>query len=318
MTGMEGVGREVHYFSGWDSDPSFRVRASSEDFWRGLNPELGITDLPFEREVAPFAFDHDTVASAVSQMRQDGYFSTGPVIEPEATERLAGAVLRIVAAGFHPIFLAVYDEFWRPFGRLGNLLEPVLTAPPRVLGDFWVWCVSPQHAPSGWPMHRDRGTHGTVSPDGVPSLLTVWIPFTDATPENGCIRVLPTSRDPELGAPPRPSDRPVSDDVRLLPARAGAILAWNQHLLHGGGPSAPGSSPRISAGVYLQSSAGPSYGTPVTPDAPLPFATRLRLIAVALLRYHELFHFPRSVLRFVDDHVLTGSDLTALAATLQA
>jgi hypothetical protein len=232
-------------------------------------------------------------------MRRDGYLTTGPVLEQETCSLLADAVLRVVDAGYHPLFLAVYDEFWRPWARLANLLRPVLTAAPQLVGDFWIWCVSPRHAPSGWRMHRDMGAAEAVTPEGVPNLLTVWLPYTDATPANGCIRVLPASRDRELNLEPGEVGEP-----RLLPARAGSILAWHPHLLHGGGACAPDAPPRISAGIYFRGEGRSKQGTHIPFDAPLPFARRLRLIAAALLRYQKTFQFSREVLRFVGEHAL--------------
>jgi hypothetical protein len=296
-----GLGHEIQYFARWQAEPGLRARADSDEFWRALCPDLRITDLPFEGVEPPFSYEADTVAGAVASMRRDGYLTTGPALGREACAALARAVLRITEAGYHPLFLAVYDEFWRPLAQLGNLLAPILTAPPRLLGDFWIWCVSARHAPAGWSMHRDKPvTEPTVSADGVPSLLTVWLPYTDATPENGCIRLLPASRDPALGA------TGAGDDARLevLPAPAGSVLAWNQRVLHGSAPCAPDTPPRISAGVYFQSAARPSYGDPVPFDAPLPFARRLHLIAAALLRYQKQFRFPREALRFVGAHAL--------------
>jgi hypothetical protein len=317
---MEALGHEVDYFAGWQADPSFRARAGSETFWRGLCSDLTISDRPFDGAAAPLEFDKDDVAGAVARIRQDGYLATAPVLEPQICERLASAVLRIVDAGFHPLFLAVFDEFWRPFARLSNLIRPVLGSTPHLLGDFWVWCVSSRHAPRGWAMHRDVGARGTVAPDGVPSLITVWIPYTDATLENGCIRVVPTSRDRELAGGAPTSGDPVGaadasvvvGDVVALPAAAGAILAWNQHILHGGGPfTAAATRPRISAGIYFQSADRPSYGTPVAFDAPLAFPSRLRLIACALLRYQKMFRFPPPVLKFVGEHALPLQPFTS-------
>src|SRR5262249_20672720 len=136
-------------------------------------------------------------------------------------------------------------------------------------------------------------------------LMTVWIPFTDATPENGCIRVLPISRDPNLPHAPSLSDVPRPEDVVVIPARAGAILGWNQLLLHGGGKCSTGAQqPRISVGIYVQASDRPDYETAVPFDEALPLSIRLRLIAHALHRYCKTFHFPREALEFVGDQLL--------------
>jgi hypothetical protein len=302
------LGHEVQYFARWEADPRLRASAASDEFWRGLCPGLTITDRPFQPPGAPFEFDGETTGGAVACVRRDGYLTTGPVLEQGTCNLLADAVLRVVDAGYHPLFLAVYDEFWRPWTRLANLLRPVLTAAPQLIGDFWIWCVSPRHAPSGWRMHRDLGTAEAVTPEGVPNLLTVWLPYTDATPENGCIRVLPASRDPQLNVGwrgPEPDlDPGEGGDPHLLPARAGSLVAWHPNLLHGGGACAPDAAPRISAGIYFRGEGRSKFSTHLPFDAPLPFARRLYLIAAAMLRYQKIFQFPREALRFVGDHAL--------------
>jgi hypothetical protein len=185
---MVDFGHELHYFARWQGDREFPVRAESVEFWRGVCPALTISDGPFA-----------SVAREARRVREDGYFKTASVLEAATTAALADGVQRVIAAGFHPLFVSVYDEFWKPFARLGSLLEPVLGgAPPRLLGDFWVWCVGPGRAPSGWAPHRDHEVDYTVGIDGRPTLLTLWLPFTDAVPENGCIYALPTSLDPNL------------------------------------------------------------------------------------------------------------------------
>src|SRR5688572_30331589 len=187
---MANFGHELHYFSRWDFDPEMQLRASSEQFWRALCPDLTISADPFGMAGAAFEFPGTVVERAVASVRADGYLKTGPALEPADSRALANAVRRVIDAGFHPLFASVYDEYWKPLARLGNLLTPVFEAPPRLLGDYWLWCISEDQAPAGWSPHRDHEVEDTIRADGRPSLLTVWIPFTDATPENGCIYAL--------------------------------------------------------------------------------------------------------------------------------
>jgi ectoine hydroxylase-related dioxygenase (phytanoyl-CoA dioxygenase family) len=148
--------------------------------------------------------------------------------------------------------------------------------------------------------------NGTVGLDGRPTLLTVWIPYTDATPENGCIYALPTSLDPNLPNHQEIRMVPHAQYVTALPADAGSIVAWNQFILHWGGRCSPyAPHPRISTGIYFQSSAEPDYRRAVPFDAPLPFETRLTLIANAFRRYHETFGFPPLLLEFIARHADT-------------
>lgn len=52
----------------------------------------------------------------------------------------------------------------------------------------------PSDQGAGWGPHRDR-VQPTLDEDNSPHSLTVWLPFTDATPLNGCMYVLPAHHD---------------------------------------------------------------------------------------------------------------------------
>jgi hypothetical protein len=299
---MANFGHELHYFSRWDLDPEMQLRASSDQFWRALCPDLTISADPFGTAGAAFEFPETVVERAVASVRTDGYLKTGPALEPADAQALASAVRRVIDAGFHPLFASVYDEYWKPLARLGNLLTPVFEAPPRLLGDYWLWCVSVDQAPAGWSPHRDHEVENTIHADGRPSLLTVWIPFTDATPENGCIYAVPRSREQLALQSGNPTGLALQD-VLAIPARAGSIVAWNQDILHWGGRcTSYADGPRISTGIYFQSSDVADYRRGVAFDAPLPFASRLELIAAAFWRYHSVFEFPSPLVRFVERH----------------
>jgi hypothetical protein len=68
--------------------------------------------------------------------------------------------------------------------------------------------------------------------------LTSWIPLSDATPQNGCMYVVPAHLDPHYGKPTTPrSQLPDLSLARALPVRPGDYLVWNQAVLHWGGES---------------------------------------------------------------------------------
>jgi ectoine hydroxylase-related dioxygenase (phytanoyl-CoA dioxygenase family) len=169
----------------------------------------------------------------------------------------------------------------------------------RVLGDFWIWCISSRTASAGWRPHRDYQFRKrmTVRDDGTPLIVTVWIPFTDATPLNGCIYLLPMSRDPNVPDRLLSFEIPNLQDVRALPAQAGSVLAWNQYVLHwGGAASTWADGPRMSTGIYAQAADVPLFtDKPVDFDQDLPFARRLSLISANLLLYQNEHRFPPEV-----------------------
>jgi ectoine hydroxylase-related dioxygenase (phytanoyl-CoA dioxygenase family) len=130
--------------------------------------------------------------------------------------------------------------------------------------------------------------------DRTPLIVTVWIPFTDATPLNGCMYLLPMQNDPHIPDSLtifEPSDL---QHVRALPAQAGSVLAWNQYVLHWGGTASRWADrPRMSTGIYVQTGDVPLFtDKPVDFNEALPFARRMALIASNLLLYQREHRFP--------------------------
>jgi hypothetical protein len=211
-------------------------------------------------------------------------------------QALSTALRRIIEARYHPLFLAVYDEYWRVLQGIAPLLTPILGQHYRVLADFWIWCISDQTTSAGWRPHRDHQfrQRSTLRDDRTPMIVTVWIPFTDATPLNGCMYLLPLPRDPNFPARPNAFEASSLQDVRALPAQAGSVLAWNQYVLHWGGTASKwADGPRMSTGIYVQAGDVPLFtDKPVDFDQALPFGKRLALIASNMLLYQHEHRFP--------------------------
>lgn len=164
----------------------------------------------------------------------------------------------------------------------------------RALPDFWVWHVHPNESAAGWGPHRDR-VQPTVDADNSPHTLTVWLPFTDATPLNGCIYVVPAHFDERFhqrrwdGEGNNVVQNP--QDIRALPATAGSLLAWNQGVLHWGSRgSRLGVAPRISAAFEFQRGDRPPFNSPLLDPGRLPsFTERLGLIGKQALQYRHMY-----------------------------
>jgi hypothetical protein len=296
---QSAFGDDLHYFSG-DLGASL-ARAMSPAFWRGLCPDLRISPEPFAGPSVPLpSLPPDAAPRLVEQIVEEGYFQTAPLLPLPEMERLAAAVSTVVAAGYHPLFATVYDEIWQMLAKLGNVLDPILGAGFRAVPDFWLWHVDADPERSGWAPHRDLQYKNTLRPDGRPTLITVWIPFTDATPLNSCIYVLPLSRDPSYPANVHNRSIEHLQDVRALPAQAGSILGWNQYLLHWGSRSSRRADrPRISLGIYFQSGDVPPFD-PLARElrGPLSFELRLAFIGTAFLRYDRRFPLPAPLKTF--------------------
>jgi hypothetical protein len=295
---MSGFGFETHYFDAWDGDSARKARDPA--FWRELVPELTVSDDAFRDMPPPFAFGAPDVDRSVARVRRDGYFETEPVVPRPECERIARAFERVVRAGFHPNFSLVYDEIWRVYARLAAILVPVFDSPYTLIADFWSWRVVPGTTPSGWAPHRDGRDRAVIlRADGRPIALSIWIPFTDATPENGCVYVLPTSRDVSL--PHHPEDTAITEarSVRALPALAGSVLGWNMHVLHWGGScDVDARVPRVSVGIYFEAEPLLPPLFRVDLSGPLPFARRLAFVGATFRRYGSVFEFPTDLARF--------------------
>lgn len=292
--------------------PATLNKAATLDYWKALNPELSITRNPFQRKTEVYQLAEQQMAQQIRQITQEGYLQTPPLIPRTNTERLAQCVLKVVDAGFPPIFVFVYDEFWQICGNLSQVLTPVLGPEYKLLPDFWVWCIEKNASATGFKPHRDH-QHGrqTLRADGRPTILTAWIPFTDVTTLNSCMYVLPTNLDPNL--PDNFQDQtvrePVLQCIRALPAEAGSILAWNSYILHWGARSSEWATlPRISLGIYFQSGdVAPYDNFMLDIGDPVPFELRLGTIARAILMYNnnkisDDLRFPQPLLRFCQYH----------------
>ena len=287
---------EASYFTGVSDLRSHLGQIESPDLWRRINPHLTITDAPFPTRPTLYDFSARDIERARLQICEDGYLHSGPGVSAGDCHALATAIGRIIEARYHPMFLAVYDEYWRVMQSIAPLLTPILGPHYRVLGDFWVWCVSHRTARAGWRPHRDHQFpyRSTLRDDRTPMIVTVWIPFTDATPLNGCMYLLPLPRDPNFPDRPDQFDAASLQDVRALPAQAGSVLAWNQYVMHWGGTASKwADGPRMSTGIYVQSGDEPMFtDKPVAFDQALPFEKRLGLIASNMLLYQREHGFP--------------------------
>ena len=113
----------------------------------------------------------------------------------------SGEILRMAAAeigvkkvssalNLSPSLIYLYDEAWDVFRRLRPLLTHFLGDRIALLPHFWAWQVDPRTDGSGWPPHRDYQGESAIGDDMLIS-LSLWVPLSDATPDNGCMHVLP-------------------------------------------------------------------------------------------------------------------------------
>jgi hypothetical protein len=203
-------------------------------------------------------------------------------------------------AGWPPVFAFIYDPFWA-VTRVPFVTEFLLAD----LGDKFniimsrVWCyyVPPSRGAGGWTPHADAYSNPA-------NRLTVWIPLTDATLDNGCMYVVP--KDFAYGGAPPKRERlrlgTVSSDYALellhsckaLPAAAGSVLGWDPQTIHWGSKCHEPSDPRISIGCEFVSNGvvpRPHSKEELFPGQPagvLPtFAQRICHVALSIRIHHH-------------------------------
>ena len=292
---------------------TFLQQIQDPNFWQQLNPGLSISGSPGQPAEA-VTIEPDQVDYLLSHLKQEGYFQLDNLLPEVEIFTLSIAAATLYQAGIPPTFVFVYDECWQILQRLSTVLSTVLGKDYRQLPNFWVWCIDTDREQMGWSPHRDCSSN-TIQPDGMPKVVTVWIPLTDALPLNGCMYILPASLDPDYGKPPvTDSPTPLAamtmpytqlQNIRALPVAAGSILCWNQAVLHWGGRSSDyAPHPRISFSCEFQRSDVPPFAPFWFDPFQLPtLEQRLALISMQILQYQHMYPLP--------------AELAESAATLQ-
>jgi ectoine hydroxylase-related dioxygenase (phytanoyl-CoA dioxygenase family) len=192
----------------------------------------------------------------ITAFREEGYFVLENVFTREEMETLGGLIEahhwrheeRLKEVGTEGIsrageisftaFLAEQDEGIRRFVLRPEFVHIATTLLGPDVDLYWNQSVF--KGPDGnaqFPWHQDDGyTPVTPSP-----YLTLWLAINDATPENGCISVLPGShkgglrphQQTPLGLACHSLDDP--DQGVMVPVRAGSMAAFQSLTVHKSG-----------------------------------------------------------------------------------
>jgi protein arginine N-methyltransferase 1 len=269
-------------------------QASSREYWSGLNPLLSIGGANARAAFEAVPAEPGVLADSAARYRDEGYFQLPPILPASVVGRMRDAVEVVRRAGWSPAFTFVYDEFWLAFrtAAIATFLESALGAGYQQIPHLWTHYVHPTPGSGGWPPHYDDPLRR--------DRITVWIPLTDATLDNGCMYVVPRDQVPSAIAgrlPDLDNLRMADADAllqgsRALPAASGSVLGWNFDIIHWGSictPRACANEPRISLsqefiarGVEPADDERPLFEA----QGALPsFRERLRLIGKAILAY---------------------------------
>lgn len=264
---------------------------SNPEYWQQLLPDLTVSIAGHDRTFEPL--DLSTGDKERENLSSEGYLQYDEVLDSKLVASLRDGVTTLVKSDWLPVFAFMYDEFWDLSFQFNKLLRFALGDDVKMMPDFWSWYVDHETQSSGWGPHRDK-VYNTLLPDGMPKSATLWIPLTDATPENGCMYILPADRDGDYQNFTR--SRPPDIDlqaIRALPAKAGSVLLWNQRIFHWGARSsrhARGS--RISVAFEFQRGDVPAYNQPLLKADRRPaFELRLKLIGKQILQYTHMYGY---------------------------
>jgi hypothetical protein len=262
------------------------IASQSAEFWRRLAPELTISDAQPARQVA-----RDVDRGRADRMRlvNDGFLHLKGHGLDAPFDRIATALERIVSAGFPASFIGVYDEVWSLAAQMGGVMDGIFAGKSALVPVFWA-----SHAgadDTGASAGRRRGG-ASLFGDGTPKTVSLWLPLTRATADNGCVYVVPAGQDRNYGKPGTTRADSSLTGIRALPADPGDALIWTGETYHWRGRpdrnNADGAL--LSLSFEFQSrDCGAVEGLVIDSYPYVPFETRLALLARQIPRYGGIF-----------------------------
>ncbi|HUY19301.1 MAG TPA: phytanoyl-CoA dioxygenase family protein [Candidatus Binataceae bacterium] len=263
-------------------------QAADPAYWQALYPPFSVcAPAPPMPDLPPL--DAAVLDRYTRGLDQYGYFcSQAPLVE-RLTAPLLECIDTLRKAGWPPAFAYVYDQLWTlwQIAPIAQILGATLGPGYQWIPHGWCHYVQPVRGASGWPPHVDGD---------LPNRMSIWIPLTDATIDNGCIYLVPKDMNPsaigsrrELRAASNLQMRELLQRGRALPAPAGSLLGWHFRILHWGSTAHSPGNPRVSLVLEFIAANEPPISNEMPlydPAAPLPDLTlRLHSIGRAIRQY---------------------------------
>lgn len=269
-----------------DDTPGFDVRLRDAAFWRSLCPSLTIGWPAADPD--PLRPGED-LRAVHEQFRSSGYFELKGVFPVQATEMLREAVETLVAAGFPPVCVFLYDQPWHLLHAASAKLALAFGGPFLVLSNFWAWLVPNDGRTAGFGVHRDF-YDPFIGPSGASLTANLWIALSEAQPPGSCLYFLPAEHDPNYPGDLRRTEVDRLQDLVAVPARAGDVVGVGANVLHWGSRgSSRAAGARISLALQIQSPVLPPLGSAAWMTWHVPaFRDRLSLVAeqIGLFEHH--------------------------------
>lgn len=270
-------------------------QALDRRYWEELNPSLTIGREELVGNIEVSSLSAEEQLQVVEQFYSEGFFQLNSLLSHPVTSRLRRAVEVVKHAGWPPVFGFVYDQFWvalRP-PSLMKLITAILGPGFRQSWHLWSHYVQPKRGASGWPAHVDNYRY--------PGRVTIWIPLSDATLDNGCLYLIPRDliSDQILETLYGSGEMVATRDLQVmlqsaeaLPAAEGSVLGWQHEVIHWGScHRGKQGEPRISiTSEFISATAAPRDDemTPLDLSDSLPdFGRRLNAIASEILLYEK-------------------------------
>lgn len=277
------------------------TKAMDVDYWRHLCPALALGSSSWSDVTEECPLDSGEVARLGEKLGSEGYFHTRKIFSPALIQKMRACVEQLRSQNWPLVFSFVFDEFWAILrtASVERVVSGFLGAGCKQNSAVWTYWVSTQKGSAGWTPHTD----GSEA-----QRLSVWLPLTDATLDNGCMYVIPRNLLPDSlpadytkwGTVSKAELSHLLQCSRALPAEAGCLLGWDNSLIHWGSVSSGSPVPRISiAAEYLGTRAKvTSYDRPLLDATSLPtFEQRLYIIGKNLADYKR---FEPLMNRFAD------------------
>ena len=298
----------------WERLLSQLPKAGTLEFWRDLNPGLSISESPFQVSQPATQPSKDLLNQYRERMIEEAYFQTEPTLPPEMVSAMRAAIESVKQAGLPAMFAFVYDIFYQGLTHFDAAFKAALGENYRLVPNLAVYYIEATDEGKGFAPHRDAEYLNALDEQGLPTVMTVWITITEASPLSSCLYIVPKNRDPQyaqsIGDLSVTADAFAWEDVRALPTPPGVMSCWTQYLFHWGSrASRRAKDPRITYAVYLQSGrVAPVTEQTVAVPSPLSFAQRLSMICRSLRHnnYATFASWERSeeLLSFLDRHTL--------------
>jgi len=275
-------------------------------FWDKLFENLH-TSLSADLESSVKTFDIDGHALELYKTRliDEGYVQTPQLSWDDWFSNIREAIELLERLNIPLPFIFVFCEPWLLASKLHVILEKLYGGEYYLLPNFWAWNVDPKKRGAGWGPHRDMGPRSLFQ-NGKPKSLTIWLPLTDATIDNGCMYVLPANRDPDYLSGGINKEHIDLQNIVALPAGAGSPVIWNQAIVHWGARSLPrDSSPRISVAFETQLAKVDPFNQPLIKPLTMPnFEIRLKLVCQQILQYAHMYPLQPDIRSFAKKVIL--------------